>query len=201
MPGTNSSPTSTAGSSVAQGQASRSWLCPTQMPWVPRDPARGFQLQGARVLSVVHGEADEWRERSPWGAQSLALGHHGRKSHRARAAAFNRAVAQGQASRRQWVLTFPFSWRPRLAQEREACPWGTVSCSAESHRSSWIARSLALGHDRVFYRDPQGHRASMPVGWTSLAPPDPYVAVAAGRSRFRLQDLIDLAALIAGGRR
>jgi len=47
---------------------------------------------------------------------------------------------------RQWVLTFPFSWRPRLAQEREACPWGTANCSVGSPRSSWIARSLALGH-------------------------------------------------------
>jgi len=64
-----------------------------------------------------------------------------------------------------------------------------------------VAHLVQWGEDRVFYRDPQGHRASMPVGWTSLAPPDPYVAVAAGRSRFRLQDLIDLAALIAGGRR
>jgi len=146
MPGTNSSPISTAGFSVAQGQASRSRLCPTQMPCVQRNPAGGFQLQGARFLSVVYGETDEWRERSPWGAQSLALGHHGSKSDRARAAAFNPALAQGQASRRQWVLTFPFSWRPRLAQEREACPWGTVNCSVGSPRSSSIARSLPLGH-------------------------------------------------------
>ena len=52
----------------------------------------------------MHGEADE---------------RYGRESHRARAAAFNRALAQGQPSRRQWVLTFPFSWRPRLAQDGE----------------------------------------------------------------------------------
>ena len=30
--------------------------------------------------------------------------------------------------------------------EREACPWGTANCWGGSHRSSWIARSLASGH-------------------------------------------------------
>ena len=145
-------------------------------------------FRSARVLPIVHGTADE---------------RHGRKSDRARAAALNRALAQGQAPRfgaiddgalavriprqarrdllayldcgllcrgfarlkcracaetrlvafsckgrgfcpscmgrrmsataanliervlppstalRQWVLTFPFSWRPRLAQDGE----------------------------------------------------------------------------------
>lgn len=59
------------------------------------------------------------------------------------------------------------------------------------HRVQW-------GEERVFYRDPQGHRASLPAHWTSLAPGDPYIAVGAGRSQFRVQDLIDLAALLRG---
>lgn len=50
---------------------------------------------------------------------------------------------------------------------------------------------------RVFYRAPSGHQASLPACWTSLAPADPYVAVAAGRSRFRLLDLLELATLLA----
>jgi len=193
MPGRNSWPTSIAGFSVAQGQASRSRLCPTEMPCVRRNPTAGFQLQGARVLPIMHGTTDEWRERSPWGAQSLALGHHGRKSDRARAAAFNRALAQGQASRRQWVLTFPFSWRPRLAQEREACPWGTVNCSVGLHRSSWIARSLALGHGtcvlctpssaggRPGCEDRRGHRGTEDILRSALKP-----SSAHDRPRWRL---------------
>jgi len=59
------------------------------------------------------------------------------------------------------------------------------------HRVQW-------GEERVFYRDPQGHRASLPARWTSLAPEDPYIAVGAGRSQFRVQDLNDLAALLRG---
>jgi len=56
-----------------------------------------------------------------------------------------------------WISDLlPFSWRPRLAQEREACPWGTVNCSVGSHRSSWIARSLALGHGAGVLCPPSG---------------------------------------------
>ena len=36
----------------------------------------------------------------------------------------------------------------------------------------------------------------MPAAWTSVVPEDVFVAVAAGRSRFRVQDLVDLAALV-----
>jgi hypothetical protein len=79
-------------------------------------------------------------------------------------------------------VTHPF--HPRHGQELDVL----------AHRVQW-------GEGRVFYRDPQGHRASMPVGWTSLAAQDPYLAVGAARSRFRLPDLIDLAALLAGVRR
>jgi len=49
---------------------------------------------------------------------------------------------------RQWVLTFPFSWRPRLAQERAACPWGTVSCSGGSPRSSWTRCRPSMSVER-----------------------------------------------------
>jgi hypothetical protein len=59
------------------------------------------------------------------------------------------------------------------------------------HRAQW-------GEERVFYRDRHGHRASLPARWTSLAPEDPFITAGAGRSRFRVQDLIDLAALLRG---
>jgi hypothetical protein len=59
-----------------------------------------------------------------------------------------------------------------------------------THRVQW-------GESRVFYRDVRGHRVSMPVCWTSLAAPDPYLAIGPARSRFRFQDLIELAALLA----
>lgn len=48
----------------------------------------------------------------------------------------------------------------------------------------------------MFYRDPDGYLLSLPARWTSVEAADPFVVVAAGRSRFRVVDLIDLAALV-----
>jgi len=36
----------------------------------------------------------------------------------------------------------------------------------------------------------------MPVSWTSIAPVDPFVMVAAGRTYFRTEDLLRLVALV-----
>ena len=38
----------------------------------------------------------------------------------------------------------------------------------------------------------------MPTAWTSVAPEDPFVKVAAGRSAFRVADLLALADLLDG---
>ncbi len=56
-------------------------------------------------------------------------------------------------------------------------------------RQSW-------GDDRVFFLDDEGGQHSMPVGWTDLAAPDVFVAMAEGRAAFRVRDLIVLARLI-----
>jgi hypothetical protein len=59
-----------------------------------------------------------------------------------------------------------------------------------------VERRPNWGEDRVFYRDPDGYLLSLPARWTSVEEEDPFVVVAAGRSRFRVIDLIDLVALI-----
>ena len=59
-----------------------------------------------------------------------------------------------------------------------------------------VERRQRWGDDRVFYRDRQGHLASMPACFTSVAAEDPFVVVAAGRSRFRVVDLLELVALV-----
>jgi hypothetical protein len=41
-----------------------------------------------------------------------------------------------------------------------------------------------------------GRTRSLPVAWTDVAPVDPFVATAAGRAPFRLEDLLALAALL-----
>ena len=38
---------------------------------------------------------------------------------------------------------------------------------------------------------------SIPARWTDVEMPDPYVVVAAGRSHFRVVDLVELASMVA----
>jgi len=52
------------------------------------------------------------------------------------------------------------------------------------------------GEDRVYFHDEDGRLASLPAAWTTAVPPDPFVVVADGRSAFRVQDLVELAALL-----
>jgi hypothetical protein len=58
-------------------------------------------------------------------------------------------------------------------------------------RSTW-------GEDRVFFLDEDGTVRSLPAAWTDAAEPDPFVVVAAGRSPFRVDDLLALAGLLDG---
>ena len=60
----------------------------------------------------------------------------------------------------------------------------------------FVDRQHRWGEDRVLYRDPDGYLLSLPARWTSVEAEDTFVIVAAGRSRFRAADLIDLAALV-----
>lgn len=55
----------------------------------------------------------------------------------------------------------------------------------------------AWGEDRVYFLDQQGRLRHMPVGWTNMAPADPFQTVAAGQSWFRAEDLLRLADLLA----
>lgn len=57
------------------------------------------------------------------------------------------------------------------------------------------------GEDRVYFHDLEGKLSAVPASWTNLVAEDPFVSVAAGRSLFRLEDLLKLTELIAAVRR
>jgi hypothetical protein len=59
-----------------------------------------------------------------------------------------------------------------------------------TYRRNW-------GEHRVYFHDDTGRLVSLPASWTSVSPADPYVVISAGRSPFRVQDLLELAQLIA----
>ena len=60
-----------------------------------------------------------------------------------------------------------------------------------SYRQNW-------GEDRVWFQDKNGRLQSVPANWTDAAEVDPFVVVAAGRSLFRITDLLELVQLIQG---
>ncbi|MCL5943193.1 MAG: Y4bD/Y4pK family protein [Actinobacteria bacterium] len=54
------------------------------------------------------------------------------------------------------------------------------------------------GEDRVFFFADEGTQKSLPRAWTDAADVDVFVALAAGRSPFRVADLLLLAEIIDG---
>jgi hypothetical protein len=53
------------------------------------------------------------------------------------------------------------------------------------------------GDERVYYQDETGSLHSLPLAWTNLAAEDPFVSLSAGRSAFRVVDLLELARCVA----
>ncbi|WP_420799395.1 DUF5372 family protein [Ktedonospora formicarum] len=53
-----------------------------------------------------------------------------------------------------------------------------------------LSQSLAWGEERVFFADPQTQQVrSLPLAWTSLAPLDPFLVVAAGKTVLYFEDI------------
>ena len=65
----------------------------------------------------------------------------------------------------------------------------------------FVALRQTWGEDRVFFLDEEGMLKSLPTAWTDAAVPDVVVAIGAGRSPFRCEDLLGLAELIGRARR
>ncbi len=61
-----------------------------------------------------------------------------------------------------------------------------------------MVRKNNWAEDRVFFFADDGKLTSLPSAWTDVDPPEPFVMVSAGRSAFRVEDLLALAALIDG---
>ena len=60
-----------------------------------------------------------------------------------------------------------------------------------------IERRSAWGEERVYFHDDTGRLRRLTATWTSAVAPGRFETVSAGRSHFRIDDLLHLAALIA----
>ena len=56
------------------------------------------------------------------------------------------------------------------------------------------------GEDRVYYLDEAGTLKRLPAAWTSVAARSAFEVLSAGRSHFRVEDLLQLVALITGAK-
>jgi hypothetical protein len=56
-------------------------------------------------------------------------------------------------------------------------------------RKNWRA-------DRVYIYDAADELVSLPAEWTDVVPADPFIVVSAGRSPFRIADLLELSELL-----
>ena len=64
-----------------------------------------------------------------------------------------------------------------------------------------VTRKLTWGEDRVFYYDRAGTLKSFLTNVTDLAPEDAFERLSAGRSAFRVDDLLELRGRMDGLRR
>ena len=60
-----------------------------------------------------------------------------------------------------------------------------------------LHRTPSCDGGHLFLQEPDGTTFSVLTKWTDLASPDPHVAVAGGRARFRLPDLVALGDILA----
>ena len=68
-------------------------------------------------------------------------------------------------------------------------PWSGEEFVFVALRQTW-------GEDRVFFYGEDGTVCSLPAGWTDAVAADVFVTVAAGRSAFRVDDLVALVDLV-----
>ena len=52
------------------------------------------------------------------------------------------------------------------------------------------------GERRVYFYNSENHLVSVPLHWTDLEPPDPFVTISDGRAFFRVPDLLRLVRLL-----
>ena len=64
-------------------------------------------------------------------------------------------------------------------------------------RLEFVKRRKNWSADRVYVYDPEGRLVALPVEWTDVEVPDPFVVVAAGRSPFHIAGLLELAELVS----
>jgi Family of unknown function (DUF5372) len=92
-------------------------------------------------------------------------------------------AADGNALSRRFKITHPFH------------PWFGQEFELITYLQTW-------GENRVYFHQKESeHLVSVPASWTDVVPEDPLLQLAAGRSLFRVSDLVELARVVEESRR
>jgi hypothetical protein len=59
-----------------------------------------------------------------------------------------------------------------------------------------VSSHWSWGQEWVYFHDDKNRLRSVPVDWTSLCSPDPFVILSNGRAKFRLEDLFHLVRMV-----
>jgi hypothetical protein len=78
---------------------------------------------------------------------------------------------------------------PNIPSHDPFHPWGGYKFELVAYKSAW-------GEDRVYFHDERHQLTALPASWTDVVSADPLVSMAAGRTLFRANDLLDLVALV-----
>jgi hypothetical protein len=59
-----------------------------------------------------------------------------------------------------------------------------------------LERRSVWGDERVYFHDDAGRLRRLPIAWSNIGTPDAFEVISAGRSHFRVEDLLQLVSLI-----
>ena len=59
-----------------------------------------------------------------------------------------------------------------------------------------VSTGRGWAEERVWFVVGKERTRALPLSWTDMGPPDPYIEIGRGRSCFRVEDLLSLSSLI-----
>jgi hypothetical protein len=68
----------------------------------------------------------------------------------------------------------------------------------QGQRFAVVSCAKAWGEDRIYYINSEEQIDNIPTEWTDFNPPDPFVALSAGRACLRVAELVEMLRLIKG---
>ena len=95
----------------------------------------------------------------------------------------------------------PFLWAKSSTARKKVVQHRTFTVTHPFHplfgqELELVSYSLCWGEGRAYFYDREEQLRSLPASWTNVGPQDVFVELSAGRSPFRLVDLLELGSFL-----